>query len=192
MMQTTKDAELAKVCAGILSTLSEHMPPKLQKASVEKAVKLLTELQFLTEGGPGREEVHAMYELLCKSRNSEAGEQELDLLYGAVTNVVSSCGGHAGVKRKPPNVPIVASGGPQRCAALELCVLQVEERAVVTAKMDGSKPEMQFQRSCRRCAAMARACHAASTPLRPASTRCGSMGKREWRRERCDEHRVRR
>ncbi|MEC9047522.1 MAG: HEAT repeat domain-containing protein [Planctomycetota bacterium] len=41
LMQTTKDAQLANVCAGILSTLSEHMPPKLQKASVEKAVKQL-------------------------------------------------------------------------------------------------------------------------------------------------------
>lgn len=41
LMQMTKDAELSKVCAGILSELSEHMPPKLQKASVEKASKLL-------------------------------------------------------------------------------------------------------------------------------------------------------
>ena len=41
LMQTTKDADLARTCAGILGQLSDHMPPKLQKASIEKAVKLL-------------------------------------------------------------------------------------------------------------------------------------------------------
>ena len=41
LMQMTKDAELAKACSGILARLSDHMPPKLQKASVEKAIKLL-------------------------------------------------------------------------------------------------------------------------------------------------------
>lgn len=41
LMQTTKNAELAKSCAGILSQLSPHMTPKLQKASIEKGIKLL-------------------------------------------------------------------------------------------------------------------------------------------------------
>lgn len=41
LMQSTKDAQLAKTCAGVLTELSDHMPPKLQKASVEKAIKLL-------------------------------------------------------------------------------------------------------------------------------------------------------
>lgn len=41
LMQTTKDAELAKSCAGILAQLSAHISSKLQKASVEKAIKLL-------------------------------------------------------------------------------------------------------------------------------------------------------
>ena len=41
LMQTTKNDELAKSCAGILSQLSPHMTPKLQKASIEKAIKLL-------------------------------------------------------------------------------------------------------------------------------------------------------
>lgn len=41
LMQSTKNPELAKACAGILANLSDHMTPKLQKASVEKAVKLL-------------------------------------------------------------------------------------------------------------------------------------------------------
>lgn len=41
LMQTTKDPELAKTCAGVLTELSDHMPQKLQRASVEKAVKLL-------------------------------------------------------------------------------------------------------------------------------------------------------
>ena len=48
------------------------------RAGPEKAVKALIEMPFLSQGGPGREEMHAMYELLCKNRNPEPGEAEID------------------------------------------------------------------------------------------------------------------
>lgn len=41
LMQSTKDADLAQACAGILARLSDHIGPKLQKAVAEKAIKLL-------------------------------------------------------------------------------------------------------------------------------------------------------
>ena len=41
LMQATKSAELAQVCAQVLARLSSHITPKLQKAAGEKAIKLL-------------------------------------------------------------------------------------------------------------------------------------------------------
>ncbi|MCK5940890.1 MAG: HEAT repeat domain-containing protein [Planctomycetes bacterium] len=41
LMQSTKNPELAQVCYGILAKLAEHLTLKLQKACVDKAVKLL-------------------------------------------------------------------------------------------------------------------------------------------------------
>ena len=52
-----------------------------------QALKTLCEAPFLTKGGPEREEMHAMFELLCKNRSAEPGEQELDLSYSGVTKV---------------------------------------------------------------------------------------------------------
>ena len=43
----------------------------------------------VAKGGPEREEMHVMFELLCKNRSPEAGEAELDLSYPMVTKVFS-------------------------------------------------------------------------------------------------------
>ena len=48
---------------------------------------MLGEVPFLSIGGPGREEMHAMFELLCKNRNPEPGESELELSHAAVSKV---------------------------------------------------------------------------------------------------------
>ncbi|HEB53249.1 MAG TPA: HEAT repeat domain-containing protein [bacterium] len=41
LMQTTRNPDLAALCGDVLHRLSEHLTPKLQKATAEKAVKLL-------------------------------------------------------------------------------------------------------------------------------------------------------
>lgn len=42
LMQSTKNPELARACAGILDQLKEHIPQKLQKAAADKALRLLS------------------------------------------------------------------------------------------------------------------------------------------------------
>ena len=54
---------------------------------------------FLTKGGPEREEMHAMFELLCKNRSPEPGERELELSYSAVTKIFADAQKEGGNKK---------------------------------------------------------------------------------------------
>ena len=68
----------------------------------EKALKTMNEMPFLTKGGPEREEMHAMFELMCKNRNPEPGETELEFSYTAVTKIFTDAmktGGNKKAKR---------------------------------------------------------------------------------------------
>ena len=79
-----------------------EIPVGALRSGPEKALKALTELTFLSKGGPEREEMHAMFELLCKNRAAEPGEAELDLSYTAVTKIFSDSqktGGNPKAKR---------------------------------------------------------------------------------------------
>ena len=63
------------------------IPVATLRSGPSDAVKCLGESQFLTPGGPEREEMQAMFELLLKNRNPEPGESELDLSLASVTKV---------------------------------------------------------------------------------------------------------
>jgi hypothetical protein len=57
------------------------------RSGPQTALKSLTAAPFLSKGGPGRKEVHAMYELLCKNRNPEPSDGEIDASYNAVAKI---------------------------------------------------------------------------------------------------------
>jgi hypothetical protein len=57
------------------------------RSGPQMALKSLTAAPFLSKGGPGRKEVHAMYELLCKNRNPEPSDGEIDASYNAVAKI---------------------------------------------------------------------------------------------------------
>ena len=65
-----------------------EIPVAALRAGPEKGQKALAEAPFLAQGGPQREELHAMFELLCKNRNPEPGESELELSFNAVSKSV--------------------------------------------------------------------------------------------------------
>ena len=74
------------------------IPVGALRSGPETATKTLNEVPFLSQGGPGREEMHAMFELMCKNRNPDAGEQELDLSYGGVTKIFNDAARPGGKK----------------------------------------------------------------------------------------------
>lgn len=80
-----------------------EIPVGTLRSGPEAALKALSETPFFQPGGPGREEMHAMFELLCKNRSEEPGESELELSYAAATKVVNDSqtkgGGNKNAKR---------------------------------------------------------------------------------------------
>jgi ribosomal protein L13E len=84
----------------ISTTNKWEIPVGALRSGPEKALKALAETPFLSKGGPEREEMHVMFELLCKNRSVEPGDQELELSYGAVTKVFTESMKKAPVKAK--------------------------------------------------------------------------------------------
>ena len=64
-----------------------EIPVATLRSGPEKALKALLDVPFLSKGGPEREEMHTMFELLCKNRSPDPGEPEIDLSYTAVSKV---------------------------------------------------------------------------------------------------------
>ena len=60
---------------------STHRPTRAQ------ALKALSEIAFLSQGGPEREEMFAMFEILCKNRGGEPGESELEPSNAVVSKI---------------------------------------------------------------------------------------------------------
>lgn len=72
----------------VISQKTQYEIPILAlRSGPEKALKTLSEIPFLTEGGPGREEMQTMFELLCKNRGAEPGEAELEVSLNAATKI---------------------------------------------------------------------------------------------------------
>ena len=71
----------------ICPTTKWEIPVGTLRSGPEKALKVLSEVPFLSKGGPERKEMHTMFELLCKNRNPEPSEPELELSVTAVTKV---------------------------------------------------------------------------------------------------------
>ena len=87
----------------IISQKTKWGIPVLQlRAGPEKAFATLMATSFLSKDGPQREEMHAMFELLCKNRNPEAGESELEVSYTPVVKIFSDSqkAGNSRVKRE--------------------------------------------------------------------------------------------
>jgi len=87
LMQSTKNPELAKACAGILEELKEHIAPKLQKAAVDKAMKLLTTntrlgdmLLDLVLAAGGAKIVPALVEKAVRMRRAHRSAEALHVL----------------------------------------------------------------------------------------------------------------
>ena len=74
-------------------------PPPL---ALRQALKTLLEMPFLTKGGPEREEMHTMFELLCKNRNGEPSEGELEPSTTTISKIFSDSqrGGNKKAKRE--------------------------------------------------------------------------------------------
>ena len=53
-----------------------------------QALKTLSQADFLSKEGPGRDDMHAMFEVLCKNRSGEPSEAEIDMSYKAVRTLV--------------------------------------------------------------------------------------------------------
>ena len=64
-----------------------EIPVGALRSGPEKALRAIGEVPFLVKGGPEREEMHAMFELLCKNRAQDPGESGLELSYAAVTKI---------------------------------------------------------------------------------------------------------
>ena len=64
-----------------------EIPVLALRSGPEKAFKALMEQPFLSKGGPEREEMHTMFELLCKNRNPEPGESEIEFSFNFVSKV---------------------------------------------------------------------------------------------------------
>ena len=90
-------------CGGQILLISPSNPWEIPVGSLrsgpEKALKVLNEMQFFSKGGPEREEMHVMFEMLCKNRNPEAGEAELELSYAAVTKIFAASRKEGGNKK---------------------------------------------------------------------------------------------
>ena len=50
-----------------------EIPVAELRGGPEKAFKALSEVEFLVKGGPEREEMHTMFEMLCKNTASDFG-----------------------------------------------------------------------------------------------------------------------
>ena len=74
-----------------LLTISPSNPWKIPvgslRAGPETAAKMLNETPFLTKGGPEREEMFVMFEMLSKNRNPDPSEAEVEASAGPVTKI---------------------------------------------------------------------------------------------------------
>ena len=87
-VMNAEDSALESLEALIISKKSRwEIPVGALRSGPEKALNVMLATPFLSEGGPLREEMHAMFELLCKNRSAEPGETELELSYTAVTKI---------------------------------------------------------------------------------------------------------
>ncbi len=79
-----------------------EIPVGSLRSGPEKALNALTATPFLSKGGPEREEMYAMFELLCKNRSEDAGESELELSYSGVIKIFTDAQkpGNTRVKRE--------------------------------------------------------------------------------------------
>ena len=76
-----------------------EVPVLSLRSGPSTALKTLQSSPFLTKGGPQRKEIFMMFELLCKNRNAEPGESELEMSYNAVTKIFEDS---RNPKQKPP------------------------------------------------------------------------------------------
>lgn len=84
--QNPKSLEALETLVICQSTRWE-IPVQALRSGPERALKTLNEMQLLSKGGPDRDEMSAIFELLCKNRSTEPGESELELSYTAATKV---------------------------------------------------------------------------------------------------------
>lgn len=80
-----------------------EIPVGALRSGPDKCLRTLSEMAFLSQGGPEREEMHAMFELMCKNRNPEPGEGELEPSLSAVTKIFADSqktGGSVKAKRE--------------------------------------------------------------------------------------------
>ena len=72
----------------IVSQTSQwEIPLSSLRSGPETALKALSEAQFLSEGGPGREDLHAIFEILGKNRSAAPGDDDIELSFTAVQKV---------------------------------------------------------------------------------------------------------
>ena len=79
-----------------------EIPVGALRSGPEKALSVISSMQLLQKGGPEREEMYFMFELLNKNRNPEAGETEIELSYSSVQKIFtdSQKNGEKKVKRE--------------------------------------------------------------------------------------------
>ena len=83
----------------ISQTTNWPLPVGKLRSGPEAAIKALNEVPFLSKGGPEREEMHAMFELLCKNRNPDPSEAELDLSFTPVEAIFTDSARSGGNKK---------------------------------------------------------------------------------------------
>ena len=76
-----------------------ELPVAALRSGPEKAFKTLNETPFLVKGGPEREEMNAMFELLCKNRSEEPGDAELEFSRTPVTKIFTDAAKSSGNKK---------------------------------------------------------------------------------------------
>ena len=80
-----------------------EVPVKALRSGPEKALKTLQEKPFLSKGGPERKEMFMMFELLCKNRNPEPGDAEIDMSVTPVKKIYTdACKKEEGKKESDP------------------------------------------------------------------------------------------
>ena len=73
----------------ISNTSRWGIPMRSLRSGPEAALKVLSDVPFLSRAGPGREDMHAMFEVLCNNRSGSPGADEIDLSFAAVSKIFS-------------------------------------------------------------------------------------------------------